>query len=67
MRLAALRLAAAFAVSRLLVTQLYSISPRDPAMFGVAATANSLIVLASSYLTALRASLVESSAALRSD
>jgi len=71
MRLAAmgvaLGLAAAFALSRLLETQLYAISPRDPVVFGGAAAAISLIALASSYPPALRASRIAPSAALRSE
>jgi ABC-type antimicrobial peptide transport system permease subunit len=69
MRLAAigvsLGLAAGFALSRALETQLYGISPRDPAVFAGAAAFIAVIALASSYLPALRASRIEPSAALR--
>ena len=69
MRLAAigvaLGLAAAFALSRLLETQLYAVSPRDPLVFAGTAAAIAAIALASSYLPALRASRIEPSAALR--
>jgi ABC-type antimicrobial peptide transport system permease subunit len=69
MRLAAagvaLGLAAAFALSRILETQLYAVSPRDPAVFVGTATGILLIALAASYLPALRASRIEPATALR--
>jgi putative ABC transport system permease protein len=61
----ALGLGGAFGFARLLTTQLYGVSPTDPATFAAASAALVVIALASSYLPARRALRIDPAAALR--
>jgi putative ABC transport system permease protein len=63
----ALGLAGAFAASRLLSTMLFEIKPADPATYAAVAGVVSLVVLAASYLPAVRATRIDPLAALRQD
>ena len=62
-----LGLAGAFAASRLLSTMLFEIKPADPATYAAVAGVVSLVVLAASYLPAVRATRIDPLAALRQD
>ncbi|MDE3157093.1 MAG: ABC transporter permease [Acidobacteriota bacterium] len=64
---AVLGLAAAGAMSRLIGSLLFGVSPNDPLSFVVAATVLLGVALAASYIPARRAALVDPVAALRSE
>jgi ABC-type antimicrobial peptide transport system permease subunit len=59
-------LAGAFALTRLMQTQLYSTSPSDPATYVLVAISLATIALLSTYLPARRATKVDPTSALRS-
>ena len=59
-------LAGAFALTRLMATQLYSTSPSDPITYAVVAISLAAIALLSTYLPARRATRVDPTTALRS-
>jgi putative ABC transport system permease protein len=58
-------LAGAWGVSRVLATQLFGVSPTDPAAFAGAATVVGLVALAASYGPARRAARIDPMTALR--
>ena len=64
---AAVGLAAAFALTRLMKSLLYRIRPGDPATYVAVAVALLSVALAASYLPARRASRVDPMRALRTD
>jgi ABC-type antimicrobial peptide transport system permease subunit len=61
----ALGLAAALALSRVLSTLLYQVSPTDPLIFAAAPLALALAALAACYVPALRATRIDPVSALR--
>ena len=63
----ALGLAGALATSRLLSTMLFEIKPADPATYAAVAGVVAIVVLAASYLPAVRATRIDPLAALRQD
>jgi ABC-type antimicrobial peptide transport system permease subunit len=60
-----LGLAAAFGLSRLITTQLYGITPNDPATIAGAAALLGLVALLAGYIPARRATRVNPTMALR--
>jgi putative ABC transport system permease protein len=61
----ALGLAGALALTRLLSSQLYQVSPRDPVALAAALAGLAVIALLSSYLPARRAARIDPMSALR--
>jgi ABC-type antimicrobial peptide transport system permease subunit len=60
-------LAGALAMTRLMSTLLYDVSPRDPLTFGLVPVVLVAAAMAASFLPARRATLVEPVEALRTD
>ena len=61
----AVGLPAAMALTRLVQTQLYGLTPNDPSTLAVAAAALALVACGAGYIPALRASRVDPIKALR--
>jgi ABC-type antimicrobial peptide transport system permease subunit len=59
--------AAALAAGRLIASQLYGVSARDPVTFAAIAALLALVGLAASGIPALRAARIDPMAALRAD
>ncbi len=62
-----LGLAAAFALTRLLTSWLFNISPGDPATFGAAALALGVMAVLASYVPAYRSASIDPASVLRAE